>query len=180
MIRHVLVAATLLAAAAAQPAAAQEAFGGVYAHEVDTPLSLDTDEDGIDVMAGYRFGPVDALRVIGRPQPYVMGSLNTAGDTSFIAAGLGWKLGKGPVYVRPGIGLAIHDGPDFRVNPVTGRQTDLGSRVLFSPEIAVGTRLGDRLTVEASWVHLSHARLFDGEQNPGLDMIGVRLAYALR
>jgi len=46
--------------------------------------------------------------------------------------------------------------------------------VLFEPEIAVGTQLAPRLSLEASWVHISNARLLDGDQNPGIDMIGLR------
>lgn len=81
--------------------------------------------------------------------------------------------------MRPGIGLAIHDAPSLRVNPQTGLRTDLGSRVLFEPEIAVGTRLSDRVSIEASWVHISNARLFDREQNPGIDAIGVRVNWRM-
>ena len=38
--------------------------------------------------------------------------------------------------------------------------------------------IGRRMTIEASWVHLSHAQLF-AKQNPGLDTVGVRLNYKL-
>lgn len=172
--------AVLLAGACivgAAPAAAQEAFVGVYAHGVDTPFTFETHEGGTDIMAGYRFAPVD-LGFLGRPAPYAMASVNTAGDTDFVAGGLGWKLGTGPVYARPGIGLAIHDGPSERYD-TTGTRTDLGSRVLFVPEIAVGVNLSQRIAVEASWVHISHARLFNWQQNPGLDMMGARLVFKL-
>ena len=53
-----------------------------------------------------------------------------------------------------------------------------GSRVLFEPELGIGTRINNRLSVEASWVHMSHAQLFGGE-NPGIDNLGVRLNLAL-
>ena len=35
-----------------------------------------------------------------------------------------------------------------------------------------------RISVEGSWVHMSHAQLF-GRQNPGMDNIGVRLNLKL-
>ena len=35
-----------------------------------------------------------------------------------------------------------------------------------------------RMTVEASWVHMSHAQLF-GKQNPGMDNLGLRLSVQL-
>ena len=109
----------------------------------------------------------------------MIASVNTRGDTSFVGGGVSWKIGKGPVYLRPGVGLVIHDGPDNRVD-ATGTHTELGSRVLFEPELALGARLSPRWGIEASWVHISHARLFNSQQNPGIDMMGLRLTYALR
>jgi lipid A 3-O-deacylase len=35
-----------------------------------------------------------------------------------------------------------------------------------------------RLSIEASWVHMSHGQLF-GKENPGIDNLGVRLNLAL-
>jgi hypothetical protein len=160
-------------------AAAQEAFVGLYAHGVDTPLSLETGEGGADVVVGVRLAPIEALSVVGEPAPYVITSLNTVGDTSFAGAGLSWTFGKGPVYVRPAVALVVHDGPSSRFDPVLNQQTELGSRVLFEPELAIGYHLGGRLAVEASWMHVSHARLFDRQQNPGIDMWGARLNYRL-
>lgn len=175
--RLLLLAAPL--ALAASPAAADELYGGVYAHGVDTPFTFDTGERGGAVQAGYRFDKIEALSVIGSPQPYVFASLNTAGDTSFAGAGLSWKAELGPVYLRPGVGLVIHDAPSVRVDEATGIRTDLGSRVLFEPEIALGVNLSQRWSVEASWVHISNARVFNSKQNPGIDAMGVRLNFAL-
>lgn len=175
----VLTAIMLAPLAFAAPARAQEAFVGVYRHGVDTPLTFDTGEGAVDIELGYRFGRIEALSFIGKPAPYVIGSINTRGDTSFGGAGLSWKLGKGPVYVRPGIGFIVQDGPAMRVNAATGVRTDLGSRVLFEPELGLGVRLDRRFSIEASWVHISHARLFNAEQNPGIDMFGLRLNAAM-
>lgn len=177
---RLLLAACLLALVAAAPASAQEVFGGVYAHGVGTPFTLETGERGVDLQAGYRFAPIKSLAAIGKPSPYLIASLNTRGDTSFAGAGLAWTIGKGPVYLRPGVGLVVHDGPANRVDFATGTHTELGSRVLFEPELALGARLSERWAIEASWVHISHARLFNSRQNPGLDMMGVRMTYALR
>ena len=153
-------------------AMAQEVYGGVYAHGVETPFTFDTNEGGIDVQAGVRFGPIEGLADV---QPYVFGSVNLDGDTSFVGAGVSWKAELGPVYLRPGVGLVIHDGPELRVDPADGYRTDLGSRILFEPEIAVGVDLDESWSVEASWVHISNARLFNSEQNPGIDMMGLRV-----
>ena len=160
----------------AAPAQAQEVFGGVLAHDVDTFLTKGGFEDGADLQIGWRGERIEALRAIGAPSPYVFGSLHSEGDTHFAAAGLSWRIG-GRLFVRPGIGVAIHsrDG-DLAV---AGLRRDLGSRIVLEPEVAVGYQLSPRLAVEAAWVHLSHAQLFS-RQNPGMDSIGVRLSYRLR
>ena len=171
MIRALALAAVLLCLPAA--ASAQEVFGGVYAHAVGTKLSLGSSrEKGADLQLGYR-GP-KIIRGTGL-QPYVFGALNSNGDTSFAAAGLSWRFGD-RFYIRPGIGLAIHNGStkDFNVD----NRIAFGSRILFEPELGVGTRVNERLSIEASWVHLSHGQLFGG-QNPGIDTIGARINLKL-
>ena len=152
-------------------AQAGEIFGGLYDHDVKLPTDKSGIESGMDVMIGYRGG-----RIGGTPlQPYIFGALNTAGNTSYAAVGLSAKFGKG-IYVRPGLGLAIHNGSAgdyYRWDKIA-----FGSRVLFEPELAVGAQMNDRLSVEASWVHMSHATLFSHE-NPGIDNLGVRLNLKL-
>ena len=165
----------LLAAAAAfalpTAASATEVFAGLHAHGVKTPLSLEADrEDGADVSVGIRGNPV-----FWKLQPYAFGQLNTNGGTNFLAAGLSARFGD-KLYVRPGVGLAIHDGSASKVD--LPDRLAFGSRVLFAPEIAVGTQVTDRIGVEASWTHFSHAQLA-GRQNPGIDNIGVRLNVRL-
>jgi lipid A 3-O-deacylase len=156
-------------------AMASEVFVGVAAHEVDTPFTLKTRESGVDIQIGYRGEKIESLRAIGAPSPYFFGSLNSAGDTSFVAAGLSWKIGK-TLYFRPGIGVALHNG---RIpQAFNGRRIDLGSRVLFEPEIGLGYQINNRVSMEASWAHISNATLFSG-QNPGIDMIGVRASFKL-
>lgn len=166
-----LCLAAAVTAAAPSAAHASEIFGGVYVHDVDTPLSIAGIEDGVDFQLGWRGG-----RVGGTPiQPYVYGSVNSAGETHYAAAGISAKFGD-RLFIRPGVGLAVHSGSadDFqRTDKIT-----FGSRILFAPEIGVGARISDRVTVEASWVHLSHGQLF-GRQNPGMDNFGVRLSFGL-
>ncbi|WBY16770.1 acyloxyacyl hydrolase [Erythrobacteraceae bacterium WH01K] len=174
-----LLAGIAAATSLGSPAMAQEVYGGVYAHAVDTPFTFDTGEGGVDLQAGYRFAPIEGLAAIGSPEPYIFGSVNLDGDTSFAGAGLGWKAEIGPVYLRPGIGLVVHDAPSTRVDPATRIRTDLGSRILFAPEIAIGTHLSERVSVEASWVHISNAQIFDSEQNPGIDTMGLRINFKL-
>lgn len=169
--------AGLTAAGYSAPAAASEVFGGIYAHNVKTPLSLDGNtEDGADLQLGLRGSPL--AKVIGFSiEPYIFGALNTSGDTSYVAAGLSAKLG-GPIYVRPGLGVAVHTGSGANFENPLNHKLEFGSRVLFEPELGVGVQLLPKVTAEASWIHMSHGQLF-GKQNPGIDNIGVRLNVAL-
>jgi lipid A 3-O-deacylase len=179
MIRNA-IALPCLSLSLVVPAHAGEVFGGIHAHAVDTPFSLDSGEGGADIQLGLRGAPIEGLAAIGSPEPYAFVSVNTAGDTDFVAAGLAWKIELGRrLYLRPGIGLSLNNGPKRRVDPATGNRTELGSAVLFEPEFGVGVDLGQGASLEASWVHISGARLFNGEQNPGIDMIGVRVNWRL-
>ena len=153
------------------PALAGELFGGVYVHDVKLPTDKSGIENGADLQLGYRFGKIGATPL----QPYIFGALNTAGQTSYAAVGVSAKFGSS-IYVRPGLGLAIHNGSTadfFRPDKIA-----FGSRVLFEPELAIGTRINNRLSIEASWVHMSHAQLFS-QENPGIDNLGIRLNLAL-
>ena len=171
--RFILPALTAALSVTASPAFAGELFGGLYVHDVRTPLDLSGDESGADVVLGWRGGRIGHTPL----QPYVFGALNTAGDTSYAAVGLSAKFGK-RIYIRPGLGIAIHDGSAARFDDPTNDRVEFGSRVLFEPELGVGVRLNPRLSIEASWVHMSHAQL-GGRENPGVDNLGVRLNLAL-
>ena len=165
--------AAAIAFCAPGAAHAAEVFGGVYAHAVGTPLSLSSSrESGVDFQLGYRGGAIFGVTGL---RPQVFGALNSKGDTSYAAAGLSWKFGD-RFYIRPGLGLAIHNGSDDDFN--RDDTIAFGSRVLIESEVGLGARVNDRLTLEASLVHLSHGQLFGG-QNPGIDNIGLRLNLKL-
>ena len=156
---------------ASAPAHAGELFGGLYVHDVKLPTDKSGIENGVDFQLGYRGGGIGHTPL----QPYVFAALNSAGQTSYAAVGLSAKFGSS-LYIRPGLGLAIHNGSAgkfFRTDKIA-----FGSRLLFEPELNVGTQINNRLSVEASWVHMSHAQLF-GRENPGIDNLGVRLNLAL-
>ena len=173
MKRFALGCAALLAVMVSGTAHAGEVFGGAYVHDVKLPTNLSGFEQGLDLQVGYRGGRIGKTPL----QWYAFGALNTAGDTSYAATGLSAKFGiGGGFYIRPGIGVAIHNGSAgkyYRTDRIA-----FGSRVLFEPEIGIGTRINDRLSAEASWVHMSHAQL-RGRENPGIDNLGFRLNLAL-
>ena len=173
--KHSVALAIALGFLAAAPAHAGEVFGGLYIHGVDTPLTLGgSPEGGIDFQLGLRGGPIIPGTGL---EPYVFGALNSKGDASYAAVGVSWKFGD-RFYVRPGIGLAVHTGSLANRDDPSNDRIEFGSRILFQPELGVGTRISDRMTIEASWVHLSHATLLGG-QNPGIDNIGARLSFRL-
>ena len=164
--------AALAAMLAAAPASAGELFGGLYVHDVKTPLDKSGIESGLDVQLGYRggrasctprFSPMSSARSIPPATPIMPRSGSRPSSVT-------------EIYIRPGLGIAVHTGSAsdyYRTDKIA-----FGSRVLFEPEIGVGARLNDHLSVEASWVHMSHATLFSRE-NPGIDNLGVRLNLKL-
>ena len=174
--RRLLPALLLLSA---MPAQASELFGGLLAHDVHLPIDKGGFEDGIELQLGWRGERLRALHFLGSPSPYVFASVVASGGTHYAAAGLSWRLGRGPVYVRPGAGLAVNTGT-LNVYDANGRRLDLGSRITFEPELTIGYRIGRRAAVEAVLVHLSHAQLFNSRQNPGMDNIGLRFTWSLR
>jgi hypothetical protein len=161
---------------AADPASAQELFGGVSVHGLGIVAESGI-ERGADIVAGWRGDAF--LPAAGGPRPYLLVSINGAGGTDFAAAGLGWKFGT-RLYVRPGIGIAVHDGDVHQSGAFPrNRRIPFGSPILFEPELGIGARIGPKMSLEASWIHLSHAYLF-GRLNPGLDSVGLRLNLAFR
>jgi hypothetical protein len=170
--RIIFAAAVCLAASSS--AHASELFVGAYAHDINTPLTRAGPEGGADVQFGWRGGRIGPTPV----QPYAFLAVNTAGDTHYGAIGLSAKFGD-RIFVRPGLGIALQTGSTADHFDPSNDDIEFGSRVLFEPELGLGARLNDRLTIEASWVHLSHAHLF-GRQNSGIHNLGVRLTWKLR
>jgi hypothetical protein len=157
-------------------ARADELFGGVHVHDVKTPVDDAGIESGIDFSLGYRADTIGHLWS-AQLQPYVFAAVNSAGNTNYGAIGLSAKFPLGrQIYFRPGLGIAVHTGSAgkyYRTDKIA-----FGSRVLFEPEIALGTQISKRVSVEASWVHMSHAQIF-GKENPGIDNLGMRFNVAL-
>lgn len=194
MLKFVLPAvAALSLACVAAPALADDLFIGAHAHDISDGLAKGGTESGAQIIGGWRSAPVDQLHIIGSPSVHVLAAVNTDGGTNYAAVGLSWRFRLGnDFYVRPGIGVAVQDGDvNFPSPYATGltdaerqrrfrrgqTELDLGSRVLFEPEIALGWQATPRVAVELSWVHISHATLA-GDQNPGISDFGLRLNYS--
>ena len=177
----------------AGPAPAGEFFGGLYSHDISDHISLGGYEKGAQIVGGVRTAPVEELPWLFSPRVHLLAGVNTAGGTNYVAAGFSWRLwfGQSRFYFEPGIGAAIHTGkvdlpspyePGISFAEATKRyndwqtKLDLGSRLLFEPEWSLGWKATDRMSVELSWIHMSHAKLA-GPQNPGLGDFGLRAVY---
>jgi hypothetical protein len=160
------------------PASAQaaELFAGLHVHDVKLPLDESGIETGVDFSLGIRGSSIGHVWR-ATFQPYVFGALNSAGNTDYAAAGIAARLPLGGAwYFRPGLGIAVHNGSAgkfFRSDKIA-----FGSRVLAEPEIAIGAEVSKQVSVEASWVHMSHAQIF-GPENPGIDILGLRVNVKL-
>lgn len=170
MFRALLLLAACCSALAS-PAQAGELFGGVYVHDIDSPLTKSGIEKGVDVQLGYRWDRIGKTPI----QPYLFGAANTAGETHYAVAGVSAKFGK-RLYIRPGLGIALHSGDNRDFEDPFDDDVEFGTSVLFAPEVGIGFTINERASVEASVVHLSHAQLFGG-QNPGIDNVGIRFNW---
>ena len=170
---RLLFASAMLASLFPATTHAGELFGGFYLHDVDSPLTFSGLEKGADIQLGYRWDRIGKTPL----QPYLFGAVNTAGETHYAVAGVSAKFGQ-RLYVRPGIGVALHSGDNRDFEDPFDDDVEFGSTILFAPEVAVGYQVSERLSVEASLVHLSHGQIF-GDQNPGIDNVGVRLNWKL-
>jgi hypothetical protein len=191
-VKRIAPALSFATLAFAGPAMAGEAFLGAYVHDVDDGISYGRFEPGAQIVVGARTAALDELAFVGRARVHLLAGMNTAGGTNYVAAGLSWRFHiDDRFYFQPGLGLAMHDGrtnlpsplepgisPAERLKRESDRrdQLDLGSRVLFQPELSIGYRATERFSFELSWIHLSHAKLA-GSYNPGVADVGVRILY---
>jgi hypothetical protein len=188
--RLLLLAALALVLTPLRAVPAEELVG-VYAHGLAAKRGQ---EGGVDALVGIRTERVDQLPWLLRPAFHFIVAANSSVATDFVAAGVDWPIEFGPddkFYVRPGFGLAYTTGQANIASPdapglssyererrlqLSETRIDFGSHVLFEPEIAVGYKITPRLSVEASFIHLSNGQIFHQGKNQGLDDLGLRLA----
>jgi len=180
-----IAAGAALSAGAAHAQVAEEVRVGVLAHNIKVidPKNANK-EDGVDIQLGAVFG--SGFMHGSGLHPYVLATINTAGDTSYAAAGLEWqwRFARGWRFT-PAFGLAVHDGElGIPYPPGDPRNTEfdrehvlLGSRVLFHSQLGVERDLGEHLGVQVVYEHLSNGQILHHGRNQGLDEAGVRLAY---
>jgi lipid A 3-O-deacylase len=165
-----------------------EARFGVLLHNVCVTDCNNADkESGPNLNGELVFKSPDFLSIILAPRPYVMGSLNTAGNTSYGAAGLLWNFRlTDNLAFEPGVGYAVHDGAlespfpqgDPRGDAFSANHLLHGSRDLFRTSLALNYTFTDRWGGQLMYEHLSHGQIIGSGHNQGLDNVGVRLIYA--
>jgi lipid A 3-O-deacylase len=136
-------------------------------------------EHGADVTAEALFGREGRVRpslaeFFLKPRWHIGASLNTAGDTSQIYAGLTWDYYlTDSLFLEGTFGGAVHDGPLDEPH-----RASYGCRANFRESAGVGLRLSERLRVIAEIDHMSQAQLC-AERNSGLTNVGLKLGYSL-
>lgn len=160
---------------------------GVMDHNICVTNCKNADKEGDPNIEGQiTFDAPSFLNWAGAPRPYVMGSLNTQGDTSFGGVGLEWRWEFADGWaLQPGVGYVVHDGelenPYPNATPEAAafaeEHVQLGSRDLFRSSLALTRELTDAWEVQILYEHLSHGQIIGSGRNQGMDEIGVRLGY---
>lgn len=169
---------------------------GVLAHNISVGLNPgnENQEEGENIQAEIVFNTPKFLRwkYFFSPEPYIVGSYNTAGNTSFGGGGLSWdwQLGKkGKWEIETGLGYIIHDGEidvPLPIGPLENAAINLafdennvlfGSRDLFRTTFGINYHLTDRWGAQILYEHLSHGQVLGSGRNQGNDSIGGRIFY---
>ncbi len=160
---------------------------GVMDHNICVTNCDNADkEDGPNLELQISFDSPGFLDWAGSPQPYLMASINTAGDTSFGGGGLEWRWNfAGNWAFEPGLGVVVHNGEVDNPFPNGSQEAfDFSQEhVLLGSDVLFRTSLGLTYDFEGPWEaglffeHLSHGQFLASGRNQGLDEFGIRFGY---
>ncbi len=162
---------------------------GVMDHNIRVidPKNADK-ESGVNINGQINFHSPKFLGPVFSPKPFIMGSVNTDGNTSYGGVGLewDWEFADG-WHIEPGFGYVLHDGAlnlpfpsgDPRNQAFTDENVLLGSKDLFRTSLALTLDFSERWAVQAIYEHLSHGQILGSGRNQGLDELGVRFVWRL-
>ena len=107
-----LAGAMMCGAGAANAGAVDEVRLGVMAHNICVANCDNANkEDGPNINGEVLFASPDFLSWAFDPHPYLMASVNTAGNTNFAGGGLQWSIPLGERFaLEPGLGYVLQDG----------------------------------------------------------------------
>lgn len=173
--------------APSQAQAVESVHIGVMAHNICvTDCKNAGKEQGPNVELQANFGSPGFLSFVGSPQPYVVLTVNTSGDTSSGGVGLEWSFPVSENWsIEPGFGYVIHDGetnlPFASGTPEAAAFTEnhvlLGSRDLFRTSLGVTRDFDGPWEAQVFFSHLSHGQILGNGRNQGMDQLGVRFGY---
>jgi len=173
--------------AMAPEARAVEARLGVMDHNICVTNCKNADkEDGPNVELQLNFESPEFLSWAFSPEPYIVASVNTAGDTSFGGFGLEWEWAFAEGWsLNPGVGYVVHDGELENPYPngspqaaaFAAEHVQYGSRDLFRTSLALTRDLPGAWDMQLFFMHLSHGQIIGEGRNQGVDQIGLRLGY---
>ena len=134
-------------------------------------------ESGADFNAEIRFLPFEwqIWSWIFSPTPHIGVHFNTDGNTNQVFVGGNWLFDfGGGIFGGGSLGFALHDG---ELDSNTRGRKDLGLPVLFRESIEIGFRFNENNAISLMLDHISNASI--GDQNEGLDTVGLRYAFGL-
>lgn len=145
---------------------------GVLHHDTGGIWSGSNRESGVDFNLEAIFSPQVGI-LGGTIHPAFGGSLNTAGDTSKVYAGIRWQYEHASgLFFGVGLGGAVHNG---NLHFQREDRKALGSRVLFHVPLEAGYRFDGKNALSIYLDHISNANL--AHPNEGMDTLGVRYGY---
>jgi len=142
--------------------------------------------EGDSVQGELVWSSPELFGIIGSPRPYVVGSLNTEGKTSFVGAGVLWRWNFARHWAfEPGIGFIVHNGeldnpfPDGSPQAAQFQSEHqlLGSQDLFRVTLALERSFGEHSALQLYYEHASHGQVLDRGRNQGLNNIGLRYVW---
>ena len=177
---------------AAPPARASDVFVGGSTNGSPGVVATDVHQEGSAFEVGYRTDKLGFLRLLLSPQAYLFGSVSTKDDFDFVSAGLDWRI-KTPTlhghatYAQLGLGASANTAKTYRLDtpllpPLIYQaradyyktHADVGSNLLWEPEVALGVQVNRRVSAELFGLHMSHSRMA-ARENAGIDLFGARL-----
>ena len=166
---------------------------GIMAQDIEVAgiAGVQGKEKGVAISLDYVLDSPAFLDCALDARPYIGGSINLSGDTSYGGAGLLWQTNLlNDVYGELAFGGVIHDGELEIPSPgeastsaqalefglLNRNNIEFGSRVLFRTQFAIGVNLSEDWGAELVYEHLSHGKILSSGSNEGLDAAGFRIA----
>ena len=148
-----------------------EVRGGLLVHD-EGPFSRNK-EDGVDANFEAIFKSPQMLGIIFSPRPHVGVTMNSAGNTSQLYAGVTWDWAFFQDYFfNFSLGGAVHTGEKVTDDP---EKKSLGCRALFRESLDLGYNISGPHSIMFHFEHISNAKLCS--TNEGLENFGLRYGY---